>query len=36
LDRYDPSETLTPALSTEEKQKVMLEKYKKYIKGVTM
>jgi len=36
LDRYDPSDTPTPTLSTEEKQKVMLEKYKKFIKGVTM
>jgi len=36
LDRYDPSDTPTPTLSTEEKQKFMLEKYKKFIKGVTM
>ena len=36
LDRYDPSDTLTPALSTEEKQKFMLEKYKKFVQGVSM
>ena len=36
LDRYEPSETPGPALSTEEKQKFMLEKYKKFVQGVTM
>jgi len=36
LDRYEPSDTLTPALSTEEKQKFMLEKYKKFVQGVSM
>ena len=36
LDRYEPSETPTPALSTEEKQKLMLEKYKKFAQGVSM
>jgi replicative DNA helicase len=36
LDRYEPSETPGPALSTEEKQKFMLEKYKKFVQGASM
>lgn len=36
LERYDPSEQPTPILSTEEKQKFMLEKYKKFVQGATM
>mgnify|MGYP003627858389 FL=1 len=36
LDRYEPSQTPTPTLSTGEQQKFMLEKYKKLIKGASM
>ena len=36
LDKYEPNETPSPTLSTEEKQKLMLEKYKKYTKGAIM
>jgi replicative DNA helicase len=36
LERYDPNEATGPALSQEEKQKFMLNKYKKLMKGATM
>ena len=36
LERYDPDQATGPALSQEEQQKFMLNKYKKLMKGATM
>ena len=36
LDRYEPSDAPSPSLSDGEKQKFLLEKYKKFGQGVNM
>jgi hypothetical protein len=36
LDRYEPQEMTGPALSQEEQQKFMLDKYKKLMKGAVI